>query len=533
MLLPAVAAALVLAGVARGDFTNWDDPRYLLSYELTSDPLAHGIGGLLLTPELGYPIPVTVLGYAAQRAAFGLDPAAFHIVSLVLHILCALLAAILARRLRAPVVACAAAGALFAIHPLVVEPVAWVVGQKDLLAAMFLLAALYVRACPRGASISGSVATALLLTLSLAAKPNTVAAPLLVAGLDLIEGRQIASRQNLLLYVYAIALAGTAVALSLIGHGGEPVTRLSVHSLGEAAWGFGLEVRHVFWPHPLRARYFPPEGASLTAGIVLGLALLGIAIEAVVYAYRSGKREVAYSIAAALLAYAPVSGLLPLTRGPSDSYMYLPLALSVIAIARGLGWLGARTILVWVAVAAAAAGLAATSRALTETWRDSVALWSRVAEHHPDDPRALMRVGDALLFDRKPEAALAVYDEIRRRFPDFPTSTIAHAQTLGALGRLAEAERMFALGVTLSPEPVYRENYGMFLLANTTVEPSNPDAARKGLLAVAPVLAEQGKGEKSLTRAAVLLERYGETATAAMLRERLAKVRRERAAPSP
>jgi hypothetical protein len=142
LLLPAAAVALALSGSLANGFTNWDDPHYLLHNPLAADPLGQGVRELLLTPGLAYPIPVTVLGYAAQRALFGLDPAAFHAVSLVLHAICAALAGALARRLGASWAASALAATAFAIHPVVVEPVAWVVGQKDLWAALWLLAAL-------------------------------------------------------------------------------------------------------------------------------------------------------------------------------------------------------------------------------------------------------------------------------------------------------------------------------------------------------------------------------------------------------
>jgi hypothetical protein len=85
---------------------------------------------------------VTVLAFAGERALFGLEPAGFHAVSVLLHALVAVLAGLLARRAGAGAAAAALAASLFAVHPVVVEPVAWVVGQKDLLAAGLLLGAL-------------------------------------------------------------------------------------------------------------------------------------------------------------------------------------------------------------------------------------------------------------------------------------------------------------------------------------------------------------------------------------------------------
>ncbi|MEM9491529.1 MAG: hypothetical protein AAGC55_20460, partial [Myxococcota bacterium] len=208
----AIGAALALSALAHvpalaGGFTNWDDPGFLLSNPLTVDPLGGGVLALLRTADQAYAIPVTTLVYAAQRALFGLDPAAFHAVSLGLHLLAVALAAILAQRMgrgdddgrRATGwLAAAVAAAVFGVHPLTVEPVAWVVGQKDLLATVLLLAALIIRCGPPGARASDSAgrsaAVLLLISLSLAAKPSAVAAPLLLLAVDAALGRPVRRR---------------------------------------------------------------------------------------------------------------------------------------------------------------------------------------------------------------------------------------------------------------------------------------------------------------------------------------------------
>ncbi len=524
IIIPIAAAALALAGALGNGFTNWDDPHYLILNPLTEHPLGGGLGELLLTPGLDYPIPATVLGYAAQRELWGLSPAGFHAVSLALHAACIALAALLARRLGASWFASAAAAILFALHPVVVEPVAWVVGQKDLWAAFWLLAALCVRAGPRGGRPRSAALVALLSLLAIASKPSAVCAMPLLVALDWALDRRLTSRKSAAVYAFTAAAAIASIALSLAGHEGAPVDRLSGQSLGEAAWGLGLEARHLLWPQPLLARYFPPHGPAFAAGIVLGLAVLGLAIQGAVFAARRGRRQVAFSIAGALLAYAPVSGLLPLTRGPADSYLYLPLALAVIAIARGIDAAWARTRLTGIAIAAAAVALGLGARTQTATWRDAPSLWRPVAAYHPDEPRAAMRLGDAFLSVNDPATALAVYEQLRARFPDFVTSSIAHGQALDMLGRSGEAESLFALGAARGREPVYLESYGFFLISHPDIEPSQPAAARAGLLQIADELAERGKRPPSLARAAALLDRFGERAIADRLRARMAEI---------
>ncbi len=318
----AVTAAAHLPALGNG-FTNWDDPGYLLLNRLTEEPLADGVDGLLTTRSLGYPIPVTVLFYAAERAAFGLAPGPFHLVSLLLHLLCVALAAALARRLGAGAWAAAGAALIFGVHPVVVEPVAWVVGQKDLLAACFLLAALLIRSSARGHGPGATAIVLGLVVLAIGAKPSAVAAAAILPLLDLTLGRR-PDRTAALLYAgIAIAAAGS-IAGGLAGHGivgGDAPAAFGARSLAHVLWSVSLQLRHLVWPDPLLARYFPPEGAELVAGALAGALILVALVSIAIVTWRSGRREVAFSLGAALLAYAPVSGLVPLSRGAADSYL--------------------------------------------------------------------------------------------------------------------------------------------------------------------------------------------------------------------
>lgn len=552
LLLP-LAAALLAHGPGLGNgFTNWDDPGYLLHNPFTADPLHSGLSDLLLTPNLHYPIPITVLAYAAQRALFGLDAAAFHAVSLVLHLLCVGLAALLARRLGASWLAAAVAATLFAVHPVTVEPVAWVVGQKDLLAALFLLAALVIHAGPAGrfepsgpsgpSESSGSpdrdrrdaarwpatLAVVVLVVFAMASKPSAVCAPLLLLGVDLARGRDWRAPRHLALYGVLAVLALGQILLSLHGHDGAPVARFGARSLAEAAWGLALETRHLLWPHPLLARYFTPTGFELVIGVVLGLIVLTAIAVGCALALRRGRRAVALGIAGALVAYAPVSGLLPLTRGPADSYVYLPLALLVIAVAYGLDRLlgaptarGRRTAGILAVAALVLVAAISTSREQSRTWRDAGTLWLAVASEYPEEPRALMRLGDAMLFTARPERAVALYARIDQQFPEFSTHAIAHGDALEKLGRHRDAEAVLARGAAQRDEPVFAERYGFFLIAHGDVEPSRPDVARRAIVQIAPLLSERGKRAVSLRRTLELLIRFGETGWAERVQRRL------------
>jgi protein O-mannosyl-transferase len=531
-VVPCAAAVLAHGPGLHNRFTNWDDPTYVLANPLTVSPLEHGPAALLTGEGIGYPIPATIVAYWLQRRwfaddsqRFGLDPGGFHLVSLALHALAALLVGAIARRYRAPGIGAAVAAALFAVHPLTVEPVAWVVGQKDVLATVLVLAAVWVRAGPRSTGMRASAITAVLVVLALAAKPSAVAAPALLAVVDLSRGRRL--RDGLGLYATTALVAGADVALALAGHDQiAPATRVSGASLAEAAWAVGLHVGHVVWPHPLLPRYFAPAGPALWLGAALGCTVLAAAATALVVACRRRAAAGVLAIGGALFAYLPAAGILPLTRGPADSYTYLPLALAVIGLAPALGWLWQRTAaadrtVVAVIAAGLIGGAGLAARQQTRIWRDSVQLWTSLARVHPNQPRALMRVGDAYLFEGRPDAARRVFAELDRRFPDFAAPWPAYADALVELGRPTEAEAVLAKAARADLTPERLEHYGWVLLGTTGLAPSDGEIARAAVVHLAPLLAARGKRPASLERAAALLDHYGESALAARVRRRL------------
>src|SRR5581483_5237916 len=87
--LPALALALVLAAflpTLRFRFVNWDDDIHVQANRAVVDPAAP-LRERLLTPGLGYPIPVTVASYRLEHRLFGLAPAGYHAGNLLLHLL--------------------------------------------------------------------------------------------------------------------------------------------------------------------------------------------------------------------------------------------------------------------------------------------------------------------------------------------------------------------------------------------------------------------------------------------------------------
>jgi hypothetical protein len=525
LTLPPIAAALVHLRSLWGGFTNWDDPNYLLHNPLTEAPLSEGLGTLLLTPDISYSIPVTTLVYAGQRALFDLDPMAFHAVSVFLHVVNVILLMALARRFGLSVMATCIGACVFAVHPVCVEPVAWVVGQKDLLATGLLLGALVIRAGDNGSRPASVGFCVLLCILAMGAKPSAVAAPLLVMALDWTQKRPWSKPENWGLYtvLFAVALAVTTAAI--LGHSDRAATtpKAGLSSLYGALWAVALQAHHLLAPYDLAARYFQPTGAVGVVYAVVGAAVISAAVFAVRYSLGLDRRVVVFGIVAAVLAYLPVSGLVQITRGPADSYMYAPLALLAFALAAFLVEAQPKP---WTSVAIAGVVIlfATLSVMRIPVWRDSRALWFDLVDKNPDEPRALTPLANAFVYEGQPDVALALFEDIDESHPDYAPARADHGQLLASLRRFGEAEGQLARAARLGDTPDYRERYAFFLLI-APVQPSDDEVAERAMVELAPVLAERGKRLRTLERARDYLLRFGHPQLAEAVGERMAELR--------
>ena len=159
--------------------------------------------------------PLTLLSYAVDWTLSGGSAAWMHGVNVALHVLATVLVARLVLRLGGHPLAAAAAGAVFAVHPVHVEAVASIVGRAELLAALLVLAACFVYLAERPSAAVRIGGIALLYLLGLFAKESAVALPALLVVIDGVRSRAerttvlgLLRRNAALLAVLTLTLAG-------------------------------------------------------------------------------------------------------------------------------------------------------------------------------------------------------------------------------------------------------------------------------------------------------------------------------------
>lgn len=463
-------------------FTNWDDPTFITNNpQLQQADLASLQG--IFTPgsiphEVLY-IPVTYLSFWVERAVSDLTPAVLHGTNVLLHLASIYLLILLLRARGFAEFAVLTGAAIFALHPLQVEAVAWCSGRKDLLATAFALLCLLSWQHKR------PMPSLICMAFAIFAKPTMLVLPLLMLILrpDTWRTQRRALAAACALSFIALALNQSHVQLP------ADIPPLSTR-LAHAPWIAGDTLARFFFIGPNLHFYPWPESRSL--GTIIG-ALLGLA--AIAGLFISWRRRTTWlwtSIAFAIIALAPMAQLLIGYREfiTADRYTYFPMVAVAIFAAGALSQLPESRSRI---LPACCLGLLLAMCTLTlpqvNKWRDSVTLWTdyldsqRSAFGYHQLGRAIRADqgnaetalealesavalgGDTaeLFYDlgvtyedfRRRTAALEAYRQVLRRNPNFVEAIINSANIL--LSRREFANAIILYDRALQFETPYRE----------------------------------------------------------------------------
>jgi len=570
LLLAALAFALYLP-VRSFEFLNLDDPSYVTANAAVQRGLsADGIAWAFGFQNANWH-PLTWLSHMLDVELFGSGSAGPHLVNALLHALTSAALFLALAALSGRWLASLLIGALFAVHPVRVECVAWVSERKELLAALlFFLMLLAYASHVRGARYGYGLAL-VCFALGLMAKPMLVTAPFVLLLLDVWPLRRI-ERRTLLEKLPFFALTALSCVLTFLAQrAGGAVSELGTLSLetrlATAAAGLYEYLRVTVWPSGLAAFYPHPAltGASQTLGATLGAVAL---VAGSLLAWRSraccGAFFTGWFWFIGMLV--PVIGLVQVgDQAWADRYAYLPTVGLLVALVLGLAEATAARAglgrgLVGLAVVAAAALAFVTTRTLPH-WQSSRALYERAiavtddnfvahnnlglvylergdvasAERHfkeaarilPGYVPALFNL--ALVAERKSEFQDAVNQlmkllEVR---PGHPETLIKLAGLARAGGDMAQSAAFYEQASEANPSnPLVYAAFARFLLETGEIDRALNSA--KSALTIDPSLGEawlvkgevemrQGESEeaaRSLTRA-VELAPYSAEAQAA------------------
>lgn len=432
--------------------------------------------------------PLRTLSFAADRAWFGSDAPWLRRVSVLWHVGAALALFALIGALTGSGLAAAAGAALFGVHPVGVEAVAWISSRDSPMALLFLVLSVVLFRRAGGWALAGAVAAG---ALAMAAREVAVVLPaLLVAheALGLGRGRRRWARIAPFAALAALYLAGRHAALGDAGGQARAGDRPVVAELATSSAGLLHSAGRLAWPWSFGFDHqLPPAGGFSDPRALGGLALLSGAI-ALAVVLRRRAPEVAFGIAWALLTWLPVSGVVPLNIATADRFLYVPLAGVALAggglLARGAARAG-RTgrLVIDCASAGALALLAFTTMSHAAAFRTNETLWSAVLARDPESFRAHHGLGAALHLrgsDEEAERHLRLAAALR---PD-------HPRTFFDLGRLLAGRAPGEAAEALERAVTLWEGRG-----ETAME---RDAARAALRLVADLHARAGRAGETL-----------------------------------
>jgi protein O-mannosyl-transferase len=448
-LLAAVTLA-AFAGVLRNQWTFTDDPAYIfenphVNRGLTIDGAVWALRG----PHGGNWHPLTSLAHMANVSLFGLRPAGHHAVSLILHALNAVLLVFVCFAYTRAWWRSLLVAALFALHPLRVESVAWAAELKDVLsAALFLLALLAYRRWVARPGAGRYAALLVTFALALMAKPMAVSLPVILLALDGWPLRRLGGqlRRRVLEKwpLFAMALADTLITLAVQRRVGA-MSSLDAHGLGprfaNAAVSVWRYLGKTAWPSGL-AIFYPDRPVSPMAAV---LATAGLAaVTFLVFWWRRTRPYLATGWLWYLVVLLPVLGIVQVGgQACADRYTYLAtVGILVMIVWAGADAVASRPLLRGVAIVLALASLTAlggvTLRQVSR-WRDTRTLYEHALAVTPDNAVAECSLGAALSDAGEFPAAIIHLETALRLAPGYSYAEAGLGRALLLAGRPTEA----------------------------------------------------------------------------------------------
>ncbi len=435
-----LAVAAVYAQLAGHAFVSYDDDQAITTnpgVQLGLSPA--GVAWSFRTAYFANWIPLTNISLQADQTLHGLRPGFMLLENAALHAIATCLLFYVFRRMTKALWPSAAIAAVFALHPLHVESVAWAALRKDSLSGVFFVLCIwahvrYVERPTRARLASVALACAA----GLMAKPTLVTLPFVLLLLDywplrrmVREDGQIDARRVRAALVEKIPLVLLVVAASIAtvwaqSAGGAIVERSTVPlglRVSNAIVSYVDYLRMSFWPSGLAVYYPPPvHGIPAWRVALCVLLLLGVTVLAIRNRTRRPWWLVGWLWFVGMLV--PTIGLVQVgSQARADRYMYLPLiGLSILPIWAVAECAATRPVARRALPAIAAvifAALGVSAKRQVSYWKDGVTLFEHVRAVTPPSLIAHVQLGKALLEEgRATEAAAEMRAAIALK-PDY------------------------------------------------------------------------------------------------------------------
>jgi Tfp pilus assembly protein PilF len=472
----AVVTFGIYAQVIGHQFITLDDPTYIQENPMVNRGVnSAGLAWAFTTFYATNWHPLTWISHMIDCQLFGMNPGRHLLVNALIHVANTLLVFWFLLRTTHARWPSALVAALFALHPLHVESVAWASERKDTLSTFFGLLSLiaYVRYA-EAPSISRYMWTAITLALGLLAKPMLVTWPFVMLLLDYwplgrVNGQP--ARHSLggggwsvvrglvveKMPLFALVAASAVMTLIAQSHGGAVRTLAAAPvalRLSNALVSYAIYLLLTFWPNDL-AVYYPFAG--IPAWQIIGAAFLLIGITVFCVSQRRIRPYLIVGWLWFLGTLVPVIGIVQVGgQIMADRYFYIPSIGLFIALAFRLADIAKS----WRVAAALSAGIAGgilviltmLTNAQIQRWRDSFTLFEHTLAVTPPNLRIEHNLGVALAVSDRYDEAVAHFEKALQIDPNFYDGLVVMGVTRAHQGRLPEAIEYFQAAIRSQPD---------------------------------------------------------------------------------
>jgi tetratricopeptide (TPR) repeat protein len=462
----AAATLAVFWGARQCQFVNYDDPAYITS----NQDIQHGLTGpsvrwAFQTGAASNWHPLTWLSHLADVQFYGMEPAGHHLTSVLLHTINGVLLFLILRKMTGALWPSAFVAAMFALHPLRVESVAWVSERKDVLSTMFWMLTVwaYVRYADNLKSQISNfklfyALAILFFALGLMSKPMLVTLPIVLLLLDYWPlqrwprglAKLVAEK-----IPFLILAAASSVVTFLVQRQGGAVAALAGVPLGARVGNaFISYVRYlakIFWPAGLSPLY--PHPGYWPWWEVAGAVLVLVAITAWVIRQAHAQPYLVVGWFWFVIMLAPTIGLVQVgIQSMADRYTYVASVGVWIMLAWGANeWIKTQPwILGTAAVLAVGTCIILTPRQVAY-WRTSETLFQHAVEVTDNNYLAYNNLGFDLSNRGETERAMSNFQKSLAINPNYDEARNNLGYALAALGRYQEATNEYIKALSLNP----------------------------------------------------------------------------------
>jgi len=473
-----ILTAIIYSPAIQFEFTNWDDDIHITNNPSIQTLTQQSISDLFIPTDRYMYHPLTMLSYMIEWKIVGEQPWLFHTTNILLHGINICLVFFLVYRLSRNNYIALFIAALFALHPMQVESVAWISARKDILSGCFVLSSVIFYFQWKDKKKTRYYLTSLLLfTCALFSKPSAVVLPLVLILFELLEEKKIGWSlvKHSFLY-FSISLVFTLfIVLSTTSHSPYP---MQFYSLSQRfvliIYEVGFYIATFFYPFNLSACYsYPLLQQGELSTVYYGFSLLMLVSSALIFLLRNKIPKIFFGLLLYGVILLPVLQIIPFNNASlvADRYVYLAM-LGLLLASVGIGDVLLKKFdvnrsIITIVLFSIIAFMSYASSTRLPVWNDSVSLFSDIIRKNPLTAIAYGNRANAKIAKGDYVGALQDCDTLIALSPEEPKAYFNRGNAYSEINKKREAISDYTKSISLgfqSPHLFYNRGNQYMLL---------------------------------------------------------------------